>query len=73
MSKSLGTDSETSDAVSELYDEKCPSGLITCLDWSQFNKDLWAALVHVSTGEAAAKVDHWGQGESLIAYIRVWN
>ena len=29
--------------------------------------------MHLSTGEAAAKVDHSGQGEGLIAYIRVWN
>ena len=73
MSNSLGSDSEKSDAVSELYDETCPHGLITCPEWSQFNKDLWAALVHLSSGEAAAKVDHSGQGEGLVAYIRVWN
>ena len=29
--------------------------------------------MHLSTGEAAAKVDHSGQGEGLVAYIRVWN
>ena len=46
---------------------------MTCPEWSQFNKDLWAALVHLSSGEAAAKVDHSGQGEGLVAYIRVWN
>ena len=34
--------------------------------------DLWAALVHLSSGEAAAKVDHSGQGEGLVAYIGVW-
>ena len=73
MSKSLGSDSETSDAVSELYDEKRPNGMITCPEWSQFNKDLWAVLVHLSSGEAAAKVDHSGLGEGLVAYIRVWN
>ena len=73
MVKSLGSGCETSDAVSELYDEKRPSGMIRCPEWSQFNKDLWAALVHLSSGEAAAKVDHSGQGEGLVAYIRVWN
>ena len=73
MSKSLGSGCETSDAVSELYDEKRPSGTMTCPEWSQFNKDQWAALVHLSSGEAAAKVDHSGQGEGLVAYIRVWN
>ena len=75
MSKSPGTDGtcETSDAGSELYDEKHPSGLITLQEWSQLNKDLWAALVHLSSGEVAAKVDHSGQGEGLIAYIRIWS
>jgi len=73
MAKSLGSGCDTADAVSELYEEKRPSGTMTGLEWSQFNKDLWAALVHLSSGEAAAKVDHSGQGEGLVAYIRVWN
>ena len=73
MMKSLGSGCETSDAVSKLYDEKRPSGTMSCPEWSQFNKDLWAAHVHLSSGEAAAKVDHSGQGEGLVAYIRVWN
>ena len=74
MLKSLGTDGrcETSDAVSELYDSKHPAGLITLQVWSQLNKDLWAALVHLYSGEAAAKVDRSGQGEGLVAYIRLW-
>jgi len=73
MAKSFGSGCETSDAVSELYDEKRPSGMIACPEWSQFNQDLWAALAHLSSGEAAAKVDHSGQGEGLVAYIRVWS
>ena len=75
MLKSLGTDGtcETSDAVSELYDEKRPGGLITLQERSHLNKDLWAALVNLSSGEAAAKVDRSGQGEGLIAYIRIWS
>ena len=46
---------------------------MTIMEWTQFNKDLWAALVHLSAGEAAAKVDHSGQGEGLMAYLRVSN
>ena len=34
---------------------------------------MWAAFVHLSSGEAAAKVDHSGQGEGSIAYIRIWS
>ena len=49
--KSLGSGRETSDAVSELYDEKRPHSIMTCPEWSQFNKDLWAALVHLSHQE----------------------
>ena len=37
---------DAADAVSDLYDEKCPDGQMTSLEWNQFNKDLWAALVH---------------------------
>ena len=73
MSKSLGSGCDTSDAVSELYDEKCPNGMTARPEWSQFNKDLRAALARLSSGEAAAKVDRSGQGEGLVAYIRVWN
>ena len=64
---------DAADAVSDLYDEKRPDGQMPTMEWNQFNKDLWAALVHLSAGEAAAKVDHNGQGEGLMAYLRVWN
>ena len=75
MLKSLGGDGmcDTSDAISELYDLKYPAGLITLEEWSQLNKDMRAALVNLPSGEAAAKVDHSGQGEGLIAYIRLWS
>ena len=42
-------------------------------EWSQLNKDLWAALVHLSSEEAGVRVDGSGQGEGLIAYIRIWS
>ena len=60
--------------LSRIYTaKKRPDGQMTSLEWNQFNKDLWAALVHLSAGEAAAKVDHSGQGQGLMAYLRVWN
>ena len=64
---------DAADAVSDLYDDKHPDGQITIMGRSQFNEDLWASLVHLTAGEAAAKVDHSGQGEGLMSYLRVWN
>ena len=40
-------------------------------EWNQLNRDLWSALVHLSSGEAGQKVDNSGQGEGLIAYLRL--
>ena len=61
------------DAVAELYDSKYPFGGVTIHDWNQLDRDLWAALVHLSSGEAGQKVDNSGQGEGLVAYIRSWS
>ena len=35
------------------------------------NRDLWSALVHLTSGEPGKKVDNSGQGEGLIAYLRL--
>ena len=46
---------DAADAVSDLYDDKHPDGQIMIMEWNQFNKDLWASLVHLTAGEAAAR------------------
>ena len=58
------------DAISELYDLKYPLGDLNIGNWSQLNRDLWSALVHLTTGDPGKKVDNSGHGEGLIAYLR---
>ena len=46
------------DAIAELYDLKYPLGNVGLGEWNQLNRDLWSALVHLTSGEAGKKVDN---------------
>jgi len=59
------------DAIAVLYESRYPLGEVTITEWSQLNIDLWSSLVALTSEEPGRKVDNAGQGEGLIAYLRL--
>jgi len=59
-------------AIGRLYEEKRPSGTRGFSEFNDLNRDLWAALIHRTSGEARKKINNCGQGQGLFAYLKIW-
>ena len=59
---------DPSNAMGRLYEEKRPSGTRSFSEFNDLNRELWAALVHRTSGGARKKINNCGQGQGLFAY-----
>ena len=59
-------------AMGRLYEEKRPSRIRSFSEFNDLNRELWAALIHRTSGEARKKINNCGQGQGLFAYLKIW-
>jgi len=52
-------------AMGRLYEEKRPSGTRSFGEFNDLNRELWAALIHRTSGEARKKINNCGQGQKI--------
>ena len=57
--------------IVDLYDEQFSDRGMTNVERRELNRDLRAALVDRTTGEAASKLDASGQGQGVWAYLKL--
>ena len=53
-------------AMGRLYEEKRPSGTRGFSDFNDLNRDLWAALIHRTSGEARKKIKQLWAGSGIV-------
>ena len=59
-------------AMGRLCEENRPSETRSFSEFNDLNRELWAALIHRTSGEARKKINNCGQGQGLFAYLKIW-
>merc|ERR1712086_1086350 len=58
-------------AIGRLYQEEKPTVGRVFSELLDLNRELWAALIHRTGGEARKKINDCGQGQGLFAYLKI--